>query len=73
MRYRCSRGIQQSATAYYNGAKAAFIVYDVTRRGTLENVVFWHDDRINIIRKKMPIILTGNKTRTWELISLRRP
>jgi small GTP-binding protein len=47
---------------YYNGAKAAFIVYDVTRPGTFENVVFWHDDLIKIIRKKIPIILIGNKT-----------
>jgi small GTP-binding protein len=47
---------------YYNGAKAAFIVYDVTRPGTFENVVFWHDDLISIIRKKIPMILIGNKT-----------
>jgi small GTP-binding protein len=46
---------------YYNGTKAAFIVYDVTRPGTFENVVFWHDDLIDIIRKKIPMILIGNK------------
>ncbi len=47
---------------YYNGTKAAFIVYDVTRPGTFENVVSWHDDLINIIGKKTPVILIGNKT-----------
>jgi len=47
---------------YYRGVKAAFIVYDVTRPRTFENVVSWHDDLTTIVRKKVPIILIGNKT-----------
>nr|MDO8098518.1 Rab family GTPase [Candidatus Njordarchaeota archaeon] len=47
---------------YYRGTKAVFIVYDVTRPRTFQNVVSWHDDLITIIRRKIPIILIGNKT-----------
>jgi len=47
---------------YYDGAKAAFIVYDVTRPGTFEDVVSWYDDLVGIIRKKIPITVIGNKT-----------
>jgi len=46
---------------YYQGAKAAFIVYDVTRPGTFEDVVFWHDDLSKIVRRKIPTVLIGNK------------
>nr|MDO8132662.1 Rab family GTPase [Candidatus Njordarchaeum guaymaensis] len=46
---------------YYRGVKAAFIVYDVTRPKTFQNVVSWYDDLTTIISKKIPIILIGNK------------
>jgi small GTP-binding protein len=46
---------------YYQGVRAAFIVYDVTRPRTFENVVSWHDDLTAIVRKKIPMILIGNK------------
>jgi small GTP-binding protein len=46
---------------YYNGAKAVFVVYDVTRPGTFEDVVVWLDDLNKVIRKKIPIVLIGNK------------
>jgi small GTP-binding protein len=47
---------------YYRGARAAFIVYDVTRSKTFENAVSWYDDLAAIIHKKIPIILIGNKS-----------
>lgn len=46
---------------YYNGAKAVFLVYDVTRPGTFEDILTWLDDFNKIIRKKIPIVLIGNK------------
>jgi small GTP-binding protein len=46
---------------YYRGARAAFLVYDVTRPMTFGNVVPWYDDLVTIVRKKIPIILIGNK------------
>jgi small GTP-binding protein len=46
---------------YYQGARAAFIVYDVTRPGTFEDVVFWLDDLKKSVRKKIPMLLIGNK------------
>jgi small GTP-binding protein len=46
---------------YYNGAKAAFIVYDVTRPSTFEDVIYWFSDLGEVISKKIPLILVGNK------------
>jgi small GTP-binding protein len=46
---------------YYNGARALFLVYDVTRPETLSHVLFWFDDFKQIVQKKVPIILVGNK------------
>lgn len=46
---------------YYNGAKAAFMVYDVTRPSTFEDVIYWIGDLGEVISKKIPLILIGNK------------
>lgn len=46
---------------YYQGARAAFIVYDVTRPWTFENIIFWLDDLKKTVRKKIPMLLVGNK------------
>jgi small GTP-binding protein len=46
---------------YYNGARALFLVYDVTRRETFERVLFWFDDFKQIVQKKVPIVLVCNK------------
>jgi small GTP-binding protein len=46
---------------YYNGAKALFLVYDVTRPGTFEDVLTWLNDFNAVIRRKIPIVLIGNK------------
>jgi small GTP-binding protein len=46
---------------YYQGARAAFIVYDVTRPWTFDDIVFWLDDLKKSVRRKIPILLVGNK------------
>ena len=47
--------------AYYQGALGAFIVYDITRRNTFENVENWMNDLRKCSDKKVTIILLGNK------------
>lgn len=54
-------GFSRVRQEYDKGARAAFIVYDVTRPGTFEDVVFWIEDVNKIVRKKIPTILIGNK------------
>ena len=47
--------------AYYQGALGAFIVSDITRRKTFENVENWMNDLRKCSDKKVTIILLGNK------------
>ncbi|MHA1190935.1 MAG: GTP-binding protein [Promethearchaeota archaeon] len=48
---------------YYNGAQAAFIVFDLTNRESFENVTYWHNELKEFIENKdLPIIIIGNKT-----------
>lgn len=48
---------------YYNGAQAAFIVFDLTNRESFENVTYWHNELKEFIEyKDLPIIIVGNKT-----------
>jgi small GTP-binding protein len=46
---------------YYGGAKAAFVVYDVTRVETLKGVKVWVNDVKKFVGNDLPIILVGNK------------
>ncbi len=46
--------------AFYPGAKAALIVYDVTNRSSFESVPAWHADIVSAL-KKIPVIVVGNK------------
>jgi len=47
---------------YYNGAQAAFIVFDLTSRETFENLKNWHNELKEFIENKdLPIIIVGNK------------
>ena len=48
-------------SAYYKGAKGAFIVYDVTRKQTFDSVEKWVNDVTAVADKKITIILIGNK------------
>ena len=49
-------------TDFYEGAKAAIIVVDRTRKKTLENAEKWYKDSNRAIQKKIPYILVGNKS-----------
>jgi small GTP-binding protein len=48
---------------YYNGAQAAFIVFDLTTRKSFENIKNWHNELMGFIENKdMPIVIVGNKS-----------
>jgi small GTP-binding protein len=47
---------------YYNGAEAAFIVFDITNRESFEKVQDWYKELNELIDETdIPIILVGNK------------
>ena len=48
-------------SAYYKGAKGAFVVYDITRKGTFESVDKWVSDLKATADKKITLLLLGNK------------
>ncbi len=47
--------------SYFYGAKGAFIVYDITRPETLENITDWVESLHREIDGKIPIIFMANK------------
>ncbi|MFX0011641.1 MAG: GTP-binding protein, partial [Candidatus Hermodarchaeota archaeon] len=48
---------------YYNGAQAAFIVFDLTNRKSFENINYWNNELQEFMENKdIPIIIVGNKT-----------
>jgi len=48
--------------SYYKGSKGAILVYDTTRRETLEHVPLWVKELFsNTGKKEIPIVLVGNK------------
>jgi len=48
---------------YYTGAQAAFIVFDLTRRETFENIKTWLDELNEfLIDIDLPVVLVGNKS-----------
>ena len=49
-------------SAYYKGAKGAFIVYDIKRKNTFDSVSRWVSDLTATADKKISIILIGNKS-----------
>ncbi|MFX1438103.1 MAG: GTP-binding protein, partial [Promethearchaeota archaeon] len=47
---------------YYNGAQAAFIVFDLTNDRSFENIINWFNELIQFIdNKSLPVIIIGNK------------
>jgi len=46
---------------YYTGAKAAIIVYDVTRPATFDNVTFWFEDLKRFVMENLQMTLIANK------------
>ena len=47
--------------AYYKGAKGAFIVYDITRKDTFDDIDKWRNELTNSCNKEVTIMLIGNK------------
>ena len=48
-------------SAYYKGAKGAFVVYDITRKQSFESVDRWINDIKAAADKNLTIIIIGNK------------
>ncbi|MGV9171561.1 MAG: GTP-binding protein [Promethearchaeia archaeon] len=46
---------------YYNGAQAAFIVFDLTDRESFENIEIWFEELIDFIEQDLPVVIVGNK------------
>jgi small GTP-binding protein len=47
---------------YYNGAQAAFIVFDLTNRETFDNIEVWFEELVDFIGKQdLPVVIVGNK------------
>ncbi|MHA1734483.1 MAG: GTP-binding protein [Promethearchaeota archaeon] len=53
------RFFQRVRKQYYFGAHTAFIVFDVTRRETFDNLQFWFDDLRGELN--VPVVVIGNK------------
>jgi small GTP-binding protein len=51
---------QRVRMTYFQGAKAGFLVYDVTRRETFENIQKWYDEAKKV-EKDILLILIANK------------
>ena len=49
-------------SAYYKGAKGAFIVYDITRKGTFDNIEKWITDLKTNGDQNIAIVMIGNKS-----------
>lgn len=58
-------------TAYYKGAKGAFIVFDITRTETFYNIEKWLKELRNKVSKNLHIIIIGNKCDLFLLRKVR--
>ncbi len=48
---------------YYAGAEAAFIVFDLTKRESFENVKSWYEEISELIKEiDIPLVVIGNKS-----------
>lgn len=48
---------------YYSGAQAAFIVFDLSNRGSFDNVTNWYEELREFVPDvDVPIVLVGNKS-----------
>ncbi|KAK1409681.1 hypothetical protein QVD17_36210 [Tagetes erecta] len=54
-------------SSYYRGALGAMLVYDITRRGTFENVKKWLHELREFGNRDMVIVLVGNKSDLTDL------
>ena len=49
------------AKMYYRDANAAILVYDITKKGSFENLKRWHRELIESGPKDLAIVVAGNK------------
>ena len=48
---------------YYKGARGCVLIFDLTRRKTLDSVKDWHDALIkhSLVKSRIPVVIVGNK------------
>ena len=49
-------------SAYYKGAKGAFVVYDITRKSSFDSIDKWINDLTSAADKKLTVVVIGNKS-----------
>ena len=59
-------------STYYKGAKGAFIVYDITRKSTFDNIDKWIGDLKNNGDENMIVYLVGNKSDLNDMREIRK-
>ena len=59
-------------STYYKGAKGAFIVYDITRKNTFDNIDKWIGDLKNNGDENIIIYLVGNKSDLNDMREIRK-
>jgi small GTP-binding protein len=59
-------------STYYKGAKGAFIVYDITRKSTFDNIDKWIGDLKNNGDENMIVYLVGNKSDLNDMREVRK-
>ncbi|MHA1428038.1 MAG: Rab family GTPase [Candidatus Helarchaeota archaeon] len=47
---------------YYINTNGCFLIYDITRRRTFNDIISWKKEMSQFLKKKIPMILIGNKT-----------
>ena len=52
---------KSTTSAYYKGAKGAFVVYDITRKESFDSIDKWINDLYSSADKKLTIVVIGNK------------
>ena len=59
-------------STYYKGAKGAFIVYDITRKSSFDNIDKWIGDLKNNGDENMIVYLVGNKSDLNDMREVRK-
>lgn len=47
--------------SYYSGTNGALLIFDLTRRKTYEEMDQWYKEMVEILGRKIPFMLIGNK------------
>lgn len=46
---------------YYQGTNGALLIFDLTRKKTYEEIDVWYSEMVEILKRKIPFVLIGNK------------